>query len=124
MDSHNGIGCCAGCFWFLWFAYGGALFLFCFGLLALPVWLVALQALALFSYWSFGVAVLAVCQRRWPCLAFGLFVLAFLLFALGVGLSLFSCRYICTAPVRGGTYFSLPPQRKVGKRKRAHTASF
>ncbi|MEX3977233.1 hypothetical protein AB4Y37_41755, partial [Paraburkholderia caribensis] len=22
------------------------------------------------------------------------------------------------APVRGGTYFSLPPQRKVGKRKR------
>ncbi|MEX3933509.1 hypothetical protein AB4Y32_17170 [Paraburkholderia phymatum] len=27
------------------------------------------------------------------------------------------------APVRGGTYFSLPPQRKVGKRKRANTAS-
>ncbi|WP_204117467.1 hypothetical protein, partial [Paraburkholderia sp. C35] len=26
------------------------------------------------------------------------------------------------APVRGGTYFSLPPQRKVGKRKRANTA--
>jgi hypothetical protein len=24
----------------------------------------------------------------------------------------------CVAPVRGGTYFSLPPQRKVGKRKR------
>ncbi|WP_310044710.1 hypothetical protein, partial [Paraburkholderia caribensis] len=29
-------------------------------------------------------------------------------------------RYLasCVAPVRGGTYFSLPPQRKVGKRKR------
>ncbi|WP_204117413.1 hypothetical protein, partial [Paraburkholderia sp. C35] len=27
----------------------------------------------------------------------------------------------CVAPVRGGTYFSLPPQRKVGKRKRANT---
>ena len=27
------------------------------------------------------------------------------------------------APVRGGTYFSLPPQRKVGKRKRLHTAN-
>ena len=27
------------------------------------------------------------------------------------------------APVRGGTYFSLPPQRKVGKRKRANTAN-
>ncbi|MFD1559780.1 hypothetical protein ACFSHT_29765 [Paraburkholderia silviterrae] len=36
----------------------------------------------------------------------------------GVGLSLFSCRYISVAPVRGGTYFSLQPQRKVGKRKR------
>ena len=23
----------------------------------------------------------------------------------------------CVAPVRGGAYFSLPPQRKVGKRK-------
>jgi hypothetical protein len=58
-------------------------------------------------------------------LAFGLFAaLLFSLFAYGVGLSLFSCRSICTAPVRGGTYFSLPPQRKVGKRKRAQTASF
>ena len=36
----------------------------------------------------------------------------------GVGISLFSCRYIGVAPVRGGTYFSLQPQRKVGKRKR------
>jgi hypothetical protein len=45
------------------------------------------------------------------------------LFAYGVGLSLISRRFICTAPVRGGTYFSLPPQRKVGKRKRAQTAS-
>jgi hypothetical protein len=45
------------------------------------------------------------------------------LFAYGVGLSLFSYWFISVAPVRGGTYFSLPPQRKVGKRKRAQTAS-
>ncbi|MCG5076831.1 hypothetical protein [Paraburkholderia tagetis] len=44
-------------------------------------------------------------------------------FHFGVGLflrfrvSLFSCRSISVAPVRGGTYFSLPRQRKVGKRK-------
>jgi hypothetical protein len=41
----------------------------------------------------------------------------------GFGLSLFCYRFISVAPVRGGTYFSLPPQRKVGKRKRAATAS-
>src|SRR5690349_6686464 len=28
------------------------------------------------------------------------------------------------APVRGGTYFSLPPQRKVGKRKRLTPPAF
>jgi hypothetical protein len=38
-----------------------------------------------------------------PCFAVGLFVLLVWLFAYGVGLSLFSCRSICTAPVRGGT---------------------
>jgi hypothetical protein len=37
--------------------------------------------------------------------------------------SAISFRFAGVAPVRGGTYFSLPPQRKVGKRKRAHTAS-
>ncbi|CAG9261574.1 hypothetical protein PUN4_390018 [Paraburkholderia unamae] len=31
--------------------------------------------------------------------------------------SLFSCRSASVAPVRGGTYFSLQRQRKVGKRK-------
>jgi hypothetical protein len=31
---------------------------------------------------------------------------------------LYSFRYASVAPVRGGTYFSLQPQRKVGKRKR------
>jgi hypothetical protein len=30
----------------------------------------------------------------------------------------------CFAPVRGGTYFSLPPQRKVGKRKRLTPPTF
>jgi hypothetical protein len=47
-----------------------------------------------------------------------------LLFWVFAGLaSAFSYRFASVAPVRGGTYFSLPPQRKVGKRKRAHTAS-
>jgi hypothetical protein len=32
-------------------------------------------------------------------------------------------RASCVAPVRGGTYFSLPRQRKVGKRKPLNTAS-
>ena len=32
--------------------------------------------------------------------------------------SAFCYRASSVAPVRGGTYFSLPPQRKVGKRKR------
>jgi hypothetical protein len=45
-----------------------------------------------------------------PTLAFG--VLAF------ARASAFCLRASRVAPVRGGTYFSLPPQRKVGKRKR------
>ena len=36
----------------------------------------------------------------------------------GVGLSLICFSSISVAPVRGGTYFSLPPQREVSKRKR------
>src|SRR6266702_2461196 len=44
----------------------------------------------------------------------GFFTCAALLF----GLSLICLWSISVAPVRGGTYFSLPPQRKVGKRKR------
>ena len=39
------------------------------------------------------------------------------LHACGVGLSLICFWSISVPPVRGGTYFSLPPQRKVGKRK-------
>jgi hypothetical protein len=39
--------------------------------------------------------------------------------ALALALASASClRTSSVAPVRGGTYFSLPPQRKVGKRKR------
>ena len=41
----------------------------------------------------------------WPC-------------SWGFGLSLICFWFISVPPVRGGTYFSLPPQRKVGKRKR------
>ncbi|WP_218160255.1 hypothetical protein, partial [Paraburkholderia hospita] len=44
--------------------------------------------------------------------AAGLVVLAFSL------ASALCLRASSVAPVRGGTYFSLPPQRKVGKRKR------
>jgi hypothetical protein len=48
------------------------------------------------------------------CLFAGIRVLAFV-FSLASAL----CRRASSvAPVRGGTYFSLPPQRKVGKRKR------
>ncbi|CAG9242762.1 hypothetical protein PCAR4_1200030 [Paraburkholderia caribensis] len=32
--------------------------------------------------------------------------------------------FASVAPVRGGTYFSLPPQRKVGKRKRLTPPTF
>ncbi|GJH06628.1 hypothetical protein [Paraburkholderia terrae] len=55
------------------------------------------------------------------------FVFWFLVFAGGggwSGLHVFSLAsalciwFASVAPVRGGTYFSLPPQRKVGKRKR------
>jgi general secretion pathway protein K len=53
--------------------------------------------LSLFCFWFVGVAS-------------GLFLC-------GVGLSLLCFRSICVAPVRGGTYFSLQRQRKVGKRK-------
>ncbi|EUC15461.1 hypothetical protein PMI06_005807 [Burkholderia sp. BT03] len=55
--------------------------------------------------------------RRHPRIAFVLQALPFgvLAFALASALCL---RASGVAPVRGGTYFSLPPQRKVGKRKR------
>jgi hypothetical protein len=51
-------------------------------------------------------------------------------FGLGFGLLVFSpasaycLRASSVAPVRGGTYFSLPPQRKVGKRKRLTPPTF
>jgi hypothetical protein len=44
-------------------------------------------------------------------------------FARGVGLSLFSCRYICTAPVRGGTYF-LCGRKESRQRKRLKPPAF
>ena len=72
------------------------------------------------------------CLRRWvvfvplrwyPRYAFVLQVLPFgvLAFALASALCL---RASSVAPVRGGTYFSLPPQRKVGKRKRLTPPTF
>jgi hypothetical protein len=50
--------------------------------------------------------------RRWGGL---------LVFSLASALCL---RASSVAPVRGGTYFSLPPQRKVGKRKRLTPPTF
>jgi hypothetical protein len=61
----------------------------------------------LFGFLGFAVAF-AICLRG----AGGLVVLALPL------ASAFCLRASSVAPVRGGTYFSLPPQRKVGKRKR------
>jgi hypothetical protein len=55
---------------------------------------------------------------RWhPGFAFILLALPF--GVLGLALAFAFCYgFASVAPVRGGTYFSLPPQRKVGKRKR------
>ena len=60
-----------------------------------------------FCLYACGVGLSLICLRG-----------AFSLHAYGVGLSLHCYRSISVAPVRGGTYFSLPPQREVGKRKR------
>ncbi|WP_310043169.1 hypothetical protein, partial [Paraburkholderia caribensis] len=59
---------------------------------------------SLFGGWSFALA--SFMRRRRS---------VYWAFALASAL-----RYLASsvAPVRGGTYFSLPPQRKVGKRKR------
>ena len=51
----------------------------------------------------------------WRC-RFGLLVISLA--------SAFCLRASGVAPVRGGTYFSLPPQRKVGKRKRLTPPTF
>ncbi|CAN7360317.1 hypothetical protein [Paraburkholderia sp. SIMBA_054] len=70
---------------------------------------------------SFGVGVVGLTLRWYQRLGlrgagvglgfgFGLLVLALA--------SALCLRASSVAPVRGGTYFSLPPQRKVGKRKR------
>jgi hypothetical protein len=56
------------------------------------------------------VFALASAMRCLLCTRFGLFAL--------VLASALCLRASSVAPVRGGTYFSLPPQRKVGKRKR------
>ncbi|WP_143327400.1 hypothetical protein [Paraburkholderia hospita] len=61
----------------------------------------------LFGFLGFALAF-AICLRG----AGGLVVLALPL------ASAYCLRASSVAPVRGGTYFSLPPQRKVGKRKR------
>jgi hypothetical protein len=55
---------------------------------------------------------------RWH-LSLGFCVLAALVGMLAFARASAICFHASSvAPVRGGTYFSLPPQRKVGKRKR------
>jgi hypothetical protein len=68
------------------------------------------EAVVILGHAAFVFLVVVVVQ------GFGFWVLGcVLVFALASALCL---RASCVAPVRGGTYFSLPPQRKVGKRKR------
>jgi hypothetical protein len=71
----------------------------------------AAQAFVLCVCLCAGIRVLPSWRGR-----FGLLV-----FALASALCL---RASSVAPVRGGTYFSLPPQRKVGKRKRLTPPTF
>jgi hypothetical protein len=78
-------------------------------------------------YWR-GL-IFFVCDAFW-FLVFGFWFLVFGFWFLVFGLrpvSLASALCIWSAsvaPVRGGTYFSLPPQRKVGKRKRLTPPTF
>ncbi|MGT2469744.1 hypothetical protein [Paraburkholderia terrae] len=91
-----------------------ALFLVCLGFLL---------ASAL-CFWSTG----ASCWH--PRFVFGLpgllaGIRALFLVRLGFLLASALCFWsACVAPVRGGTYFSLPPQRKIGKRKRLTPPTF
>jgi hypothetical protein len=80
-----------------------------------------------FSFFAFAGIRVATSRRGLfgvCALLRGHLPLAFCVLAAPVGVSAFAlASAIClrassVAPVRGGTYFSLPPQRKVGKRKR------
>jgi hypothetical protein len=68
--------------------------------------------------WRWFVLAFAVCFFFWHPRIVGVFH-AVPFGVLGFALASANC-YLASrvAPVRGGTYFSLPPQRKVGKRKR------
>jgi len=71
------------------------------------------RGLAGFVVW-FGVALLVF----WPFLALVVVCLGW-----SFGLSLLCSWSISVAPVRGGTYFSLPAAKKSRQKKAAHTAS-
>src|ERR1700746_3361675 len=70
--------------------------------------------------------------RRGSCGRFGVFGGFCLCAGIREALGFYACalasalcvRASSVAPVRGGTYFSLPPQRKVGKRKRLTPPAF
>ncbi|WP_176133936.1 hypothetical protein [Paraburkholderia hospita] len=75
-------------------------------------WFVLSATLVWFACFCAGIRVTVFAVRVSPSWRgrFGCFG-----FVLASALCLRASR---VAPVRGGTYFSLPPQRKVGKRKR------
>jgi hypothetical protein len=77
---------------------------------------------------AYGVGLLGAFSVRFmalafSCIAIGLLALPLCLFACGVGLSLLCLWFISVAPVRGGTYFSLPAAKQSRQKKAAHTAS-
>jgi hypothetical protein len=77
---------------------------------------------AVFSFFAYSVGYALLCllfsgARFFLLFGFWFVVVGLWLFAFGVGLSLFSCRSICTAPVRGGTHF-LCGRKESKQRKR------
>jgi hypothetical protein len=83
---------------------------------------------AVLGFFAYGVGVGLLCllfsgARFFLLFGFWFVVVGLWLFAFGVGLSLFSCRSICTAPVRGGTHF-LCGRKESKQRKRLTPPAF
>jgi hypothetical protein len=83
---------------------------------------------AVFSFFAYGVGYALLCllfsgARFFLLFGFWFVVVGLWLFAFGVGLSLISCRSICTAPVRGGTHF-LCGRKESKQRKRLTPPAF
>jgi hypothetical protein len=81
-----------------------------------------------FGCFAYGVGHVLLCllfsgARFFLLFGFWFVVVGLWLFAFGVGLSLISCRSICTAPVRGGTHF-LCGRKESKQRKRLTPPAF